>query len=114
MINIAPVAALRNGLRQTLEGPGTVNELVHEVQHFGREWLGLGPSPDELPTIPANSDALQSPENVSPGNTLYTTETYRYPNLPPATSPEYYFPLTADEPSNPQIPGPSVVPGLWD
>jgi len=112
MINIAPVATLRNNLRQTLEGPSTIGELAYEVRHFGREWLGIGISPDESPIIPTNIDILFPSEN--PSDTPYITETYRYPNLPPATSPEYYFPLTADEPSNPQIPGPSAVPGLWD
>jgi hypothetical protein len=92
MLNIAPTAAMRESLRQMLTGAETPRELIADVRYFGEEFLGWGPTPHELPA------------ELLP---LYTPEAHEYQ--------EYTTPLTADyEPLNPQIPGPSAVPGLWD
>jgi len=109
LVDIEPASALRDGLRETLAGASNVEELMTDIRAFGEEWLNWAPS--ETPEYPA--------EQYQFTPTQYDTgyEIYQPPGilLPPATSPEYYFPLTAEpESSNPQNPGPSVVPGLWD
>ena len=80
-----------------------MGELVTDVRYFSEEWLGWNAAETHTPQnyIPQ----IQEPTEIIP--------------LPPAVIPEaaaeYLPPLTAyDEPSNPQIPGPSAVPGLWD
>lgn len=128
LLNIGPTIALRDGLRQVLAGAGTAQELVADVRNFGEEFLGWGPMPQEteietqpLPTshpheinlldinsLELNTLELNSHEQNFPNDEIQFSEI-------PATSTEYNFPLTAiDEVSNPQIPGPSAVPGLWD
>ena len=99
LVEIAPATSLREGLRQALSGANTVEELLADVRNFGEEWLDWTAQPAPVLTEFPTSYYYENPPVL----------------LPPATSPEYYYPLTAaPESSNPQSPGPSVVPGLWD
>lgn len=89
ILDFSPTIALRGGLQTVLTGATTVDELLTDVQQFGEEWLGWEGQATQNPIIP-----LPEPANISE---------------------EFNTPLTViDELSNPQIPGPSVVPGLWD
>ena len=104
LVDIGPTHIMKDGLRQALAGASTVNELVTDVRTFGEEWFDWGISEpqtsEQAPLEQADPYGVHSPPSIT---------------LPPATSPEYYFPMTVNpEESNPQNPGPSVVPGLWD
>jgi len=100
LVDIGPLASLRTGLRQVLSGATTFNEFTTEVRHFGQERLNFGggtitQTPEHVPTIPA----------------------FYFPQHPPTLQEETInidlLPTAYDLP-NPQIPGPLVVPGLWD
>jgi len=106
LVDIAPTMTLRGGIREVLTGANTIGELAADVREFGEEWLGWeihmqtsAPVAD-IPIIPL-------PEVVIPENFAF-----------PALIEEQLYisnPLTAyDEALNPQIPGPSATPGLWD
>ena len=99
LLDTAPTATLRNGIRDALTGATTVNELTTDIRIFGEEWLGweaVTPAP-YIPIIPL-------PEATYIPATPITIEEML--ELPPLTA--------YDEVSNPQIPGPSATPGLWD
>ena len=100
LIDFEPATTLRGGLVGVLAGATTVGELTADVRHFGEEWLGWEnavPENPEIPLIPLPSAYSYEHENIIPAILIPT------------------IPLTADdEPLNPQIPGPSAVPGLWD
>jgi hypothetical protein len=89
LTNFAPAAELREGLRNMLAGAETPAELLAEVRHlsgleFSSEVSQIFP---DFPEFPAFPEVPVTPEQ----------------------------PPTAEaEPSNPQIPGPLVVPGLWE
>ena len=101
LVDAAPTAALRDGLREVMVGANTIDELTTDIRHFGETWLGWEtqtPSPvADIPIIP-----LPEPTIV---------ESPFFNEHPPGS-----LPLTANDEllSNPQIPGPSAVPGLWD
>jgi len=103
MTNIGPAAGARDGIRQVLSGPVTLDELITEVRQFGMNWLELQPvetitNPEEFyfPTI-------SSPDET-PDFSLEQTS-HEYTDYPPA----------ADYPeSNQTVPEPLVTPGLWD
>lgn len=105
MVDIAPTQQLREGLRQALAGAHTVEELVTDVRNFSEIWLGTA---EHLPE--------PMPEQTMPPSELPLS--YGIPPIvipPQATSPEYYYPMTsAPEASNPQNPGTSLAPGLWE
>ena len=103
LIDIAPMVSLRQGLRQVLAGATTLEELTAEAQQFRLDWQNRNYAhpAEELPEVPfpalplgIQNPPVEAAENPSP--------------------PLYTLPLTAEEPLNPQIPGPSAVPGLWD
>ena len=103
MLDIAPAITLRSGLRQVLVGATTVNELVTEVRYFGEEWLGWEIAAPPAPSVPLETE---NPQNYNP---IYIHNDAYIPYIPILQTPTANY-----EPSNPQIPGPSVVPGLWD
>lgn len=93
--NIDSAANLRNSLRGALSGAETPGELWADIRNFGGELLGTPETPQDyyLEEVffhaPIFSDPLPPPDPLT---------------------------LTVDyvSPSNPQIPGPSATPGLWD
>ena len=90
LVDSAPTMTLREGIRQTLVGANTINELTTDVRNFGETFLGWESTTTvEFPII-------------------------LLPEMPFPTM-QIEQPLTAnEEPLNPQIPGPSATPGLWD
>jgi len=100
LADIGPFASLRNGLRQALSGATTFNEFTTEVRHFSQEWLNFG-----------GGTTTEIPEHAP------TTPVFYFPEHTPAMQEETInidLPPTAYDFLNPQIPGPLVVPGLWD
>jgi hypothetical protein len=98
MLNAAPTAVLRDGLREILSGANTPQELMTDVRSFGGEFFGWGPAlpketPQEIQQIPAQTQAPAQPQ-----------EAFELPVTPT---------LTTEETSNPQIPGSSAAPELW-
>jgi len=123
LVDVSPAVAVRGGIREVLSGANTVDELITDVRNFGDGWLGreAAPPPPQtipympIPTAPPPQMAPNPPPQVPP---LQETDVRHlgddWLNIE-ATIPTEYTPLTAyDEASNPQIPGPSAVPGLWD
>jgi len=93
IVNIAPLVSLRGRLGQALDGATTVDEFANDIRQFRDNWLV---TPHIEPT-----DQIEPPEPEEP------------PAPPLIYSPT--IPLTVQEESiNPQIPGPSMGPGLWD
>lgn len=85
LVDIGPLVSLRGRLGQALDGATTVEEFAADIRQLRETWL--------YTTQP------QTPEEPPPPPMLYS------PTIP----------LTVyDEPINPQIPGPSMGPGLWD
>jgi len=109
VVDIAPLVSMRDGLRQVLSGATNVEEFVEDVRRFNQDWLtGNTPAAEEYHpalSIPANPPILDpAPE----GSLHIQPEPIFIPHI-------HQNSLTAeDAPSNPQIPGPSTVPGLWD
>ena len=103
LADIAPANVLREGVRYALVGANTIEELTTDLRHFSEEWLGWDFSPNQV-----YLDLTPLPEAMLPTHTI-SPEITEYP-------PTYQNPLTANDEtvSNPQIPAPSVVPGLWD
>lgn len=106
LVNIAPAVAVRDGLRNALSGPTTVQELFYDARAFAEDVLG--PSPETEPEAFPDYPFYGLSEPISP-----------YILTPPDLSAipvlEHENTLTeAVEVLNPQIPGPSVTPGLWD
>jgi len=118
LIDAGPMATLREAVQQTLTGAHTVDELVIDVRNLGEDLLGWGAMVDapanaggQLPTI-AELDTNEVPP--MPATPPPDTPSYEFIEQTPIVA-EYYVPLTAAyEALNPQIPGPSVVPGLWE
>jgi len=91
LVDIAPTLTLRDGLRQALAGATTVDELVTEIQSL--EWLEFGTTESPATEPVFHENEIQ--ESVQPNLKLpYDTGTLL--PMPPATSPEYYFPITID------------------
>ena len=86
-LDIAPTIALRDGLQQLLTGAETLDELVAEARQLGTDWFGWEP----VETAEIFTDYFFIDEE-----------------------PEIYQPPTAEEVSNPTVPEPAVIPGLWD
>jgi murein DD-endopeptidase MepM/ murein hydrolase activator NlpD len=82
MMDSAPTAALRYGLRQVLSGAETVSELITEVRYHGGEFIGWGPTETEPPSFP---------QEIFPQETLPQLETFSpaYPEI--FYQPEYFF-----------------------
>ena len=105
LVDIGPLASLRGGLRQVLAGAITVEAFTTEVRHFGREWLNLEPEPAaELLDLPIFSIPEFSPIDSQDSSPAVYEEFF---DLQPAPTAYEQYP-------NPQIPGPLVIPGLWD
>ena len=101
LVDAAPTATFREAIRTTMTGANTISELTADIRNFGEEFLGWENSAPmvEFPIIPL-------PETPFP--TMQVPQ-HQY------HQPQPDQPLTAyDEPLNPQIPGPSATPGLWD
>lgn len=135
VVDIAPLVSMRAGLRQVLAGATNVEEVVADVRRFNQDWLA-GDTEEYQPalSIPVNPPILDRPppNSNSPLSNPQFSPDSNSPLLNPQPSPESNLPLhiqseptfhiyqedhplTAEEaPSNPQIPGPSTVPGLWD
>jgi len=92
LVDIAPMVTLQDGLRQVLSGPTTMQELSSEIEQFRTGQL---------------THIIEPAEEMPPPSTI--------PVLPVGWS-ETSLPYrtATEEPINPQSPGPSVVPGLWD
>ena len=89
LVDIGPLVTLRGRLGQVLDGATTVEEFNADIRRMRENWLDT-----PQPAPPAQ---IELPEIVPP-----------FSYIP-------YIPLTAnEEPINPQIPGPSMGPGLWD
>jgi len=99
LLDTAPTATLRGGIREALTGATTVNELTTDIRIFGEEWLGWESSAPHIPIIPL-------PEAVTPDIPAISITIEETVDPPPLTA--------YDEVLNPQIPGPSATPGLWD
>ena len=84
-VNAAPFASVKNGLRQALSGPATIQELTDEARQLGYEWLNIGAAPQ--------------------------TETLDLPVFEPIFETEIP-PAAYETPPNPQYPGPLTSPGL--
>jgi len=97
LVDIAPLVSLRGRLGQVLDGATTVEEFAADIRQFRDNWL-------DTPQV----------EQIEPTEQIEQPE----PEEPPAPPPMLYsptIPLTVqEEPINPQIPGPSMGPGLWD
>ena len=113
LVDVPAMGGVQEGVQQALSGPITPVELVSEVRAFSQEMMGLGGFgvPD---TVPAVNDV---PDFMG----IYSD--YVAPDIPlqlpipfiPLPQDSVDDDLTAiDELLNPQIPGPSAVPGLWD
>jgi len=98
MTNTAPTSALREALQNALSGAETAGELITEVRFFREEYFGWGPSPET------------EPESFPISQPSFPTENLSQPEI----FIEQPLPTAADEVLNPQIPGPLVVPELWD
>jgi len=101
LVDATPTVTLRDGLREVMTGANTIDELTTDIRHFGETWLGWETQTSspvvDIPIIP-----LPEPTMLEiPLLTEYP------PSIPPLTAYDEVL-------SNPQIPGPSVVPGLWD
>ena len=112
MTDIAPSAAIRDGISQVLSGPETFHELVVDVRSFGAEWLGWEDAATVEPLTDIAAPAYDYYElDSTPGfddypDTDLSSDIDEYSN--------YYENYPADEASNPAVPEPSVTPGLWD
>ena len=97
LVDIAPLVSLRGRLGQVLDGATTVEEFAADIRQFRDNWLDT-PQAEQI----EQTEQIEQPE----------------PEEPPAPPPMLYsptIPLTVqEEPINPQIPGPSMGPGLWD
>ena len=109
LVDIAPLVSLRGRLGQALNGATTVEEFAADINHFRENWLGAAQTPqyeqpEHIPQFEYTPQPEQMPQLEHP-----QFEPYVQPE------PEEPIPLTAqEEPINPQIPGPSMGPGLWD
>ena len=102
LFNTAPTAVLRNRLREALSGANTPQELFYELRSFAER---------ESTTIPEYSDAIRNRSHPSPVNGFESPT----PRLGQEHSLFDLPSLTATyEALNPQIPGSSAVPELWD
>ena len=115
ILNIAPAMTLREGLGQVMTGATTVSELVDDVMMFGEEWFGWEfdgvPWARQQPEVQHILDT-DNPNIPASGQNLDGSQILNVPPVIPSI-PEH--PPSANfSPSNPQVPGPSVVPGLWD
>jgi len=90
LVDVAPMVTLRGGLRQVLAGATTVDEIITDMRQLGL-FLQEPPAEEQQPL---------------PLQHIYTPQLQ-----PPPTTP-----LTAyeEEASNPQSPGSSATPGLWE
>ena len=97
LVDIAPLVSLRGRFGQVLDGATTIEEFSADIRQFRDNWLGA----PEIEQI-EQTEQIEQPQ----------------PEEPPAPPPMLYsptIPLTVqEEPINPQIPGPSMGPGLWD
>jgi len=104
LVNIAPLNAARDGLRQVLQGATTVEEFTAEVRHLHQTWIVRDGAPTEPETLPTYQPTArpQDPQLELPD----------FSDIIPLTINET---TTAEEqPLKPQIPVPPIIPGLWD
>ena len=103
LVDIGPLVSLRGRLGQVLDGANTVEEFAADINRLRENW-------SETPQVPPTPQ-IEQPERYE------RTEQIEQPE-PEEIPPFLYIPsipLTAqEEPINPQIPGPSMGPGLWD
>ncbi|MCL2372180.1 MAG: hypothetical protein FWC78_02115 [Defluviitaleaceae bacterium] len=93
LVDLPPAAALRNGINEVLVGANTPGELASEL----RRLTGQLPGGQPQPLLQPDADIF----------------------VPPTQAPVFQFEIAPavtayEEASNPQIPGPSPVPELWD
>lgn len=99
----APAYALRDNLRQVLSGAETPAELLAAMRFAGEEFFGYGPTDDDSQLW------WEQPVYVSPTQVEEPAEIFI-----PYEVDEYQPPTAEGELLNPQIPGPSAVPELWN
>jgi len=92
LIDIAPMVTLRSGIDRILSGATTIEEFASNIRSL-EEWI----SPIQPSSI-----------IEQPGSTIEQLPVIS-PPIQPTNPPTVY-----EELSNPQNPGPLVVPGLWD
>ena len=118
MVDIAPAAQLRDGMRHVLSGAETLDELVLEVRRFGHEWLDWAPPPETvatpeefyLPEIDNPYPAYNLEQTIFPYGEPLSDNPYPYGS----TNTEILPPAADQQVSNPTVPEPPVTPGLWD
>jgi len=108
--DIAPAAALRDGIRRVLSGAETLDELIADVRQFGSDWLDIGfqetvVTPEEfyVPITDFPDEAVYFNFEQTTFPYTYNEDIYEY--LPPAAD---------EQVSNLTVPEPRVTPGLWD
>jgi len=105
LINIAPLNAARDGLRQVLQGAATVEEFTAELRHLHQTWIVRDNAPPvEIETLPTYQPVIrpQDPQLELPD----------FSDTIPLTINETT--TAEDQPLKPQIPVPTMTPGLWD
>ncbi|MCL1787155.1 MAG: hypothetical protein FWG38_04145 [Defluviitaleaceae bacterium] len=115
-VNVPPMATLQNGLQQALSGPATVEALTTDMRRFAYQWLNIGGEPTQTLDLPMFDIPLADmPVTDTLLDTHDTLDTTPPPEAPqPPEQPKITPPTVYDAYPNPQIPGPSVSPGLRD
>jgi len=100
LVDIAPLVSLRGRLGQVLDGATTAEEFAADMRRFRQVWLET-PQDVYIPHV----EQFEPPTPPAPPEQEESPPFIYIPNIP----------LTAqEEPINPQNPGPSMGPGLWD